>query len=98
MTKKLTTEEGAIQKVKKEISWYTSFLGESFYIELQNHGLAEEAYVMPILASIAKEMKIPLVASNDVHILRKEDADIRQFIRYVLRNMKRLELQIKNYI
>ena len=36
---------------------------------------------MPILASIAKEMKIPLVASNDVHILRKEDADIRQFIR-----------------
>ena len=81
LTKKLTTEEGAIQKVKKEISWYTSFLGESFYIELQNHGLAEEAYVMPILASIAKEMKIPLVASNDVHILRKEDADIRQFIR-----------------
>ena len=81
LTKKLTTEKGAIQKVKKEISWYTSFLGESFYIELQNHGLAEEAYVMPILASIAKEMKIPLVASNDVHILRKEDADIRQFIR-----------------
>lgn len=81
LTEKLTTEEGAIKKIKDEINWYTSFLDGSFYIEVQNHGMPEEAYVMPILAKIAEEMQIPLVASNDIHILRKEDAEVRQFIR-----------------
>ena len=32
LTKKLTTEEGAIEKIKDEVKWYTSFLGESFYM------------------------------------------------------------------
>ena len=81
LTEKLTTEEEAIEKIKDEVKWYTSFLGESFYIEVQNHGMDEEAYVMPILVKIANEMQVPLVASNDIHILRKEDTDIRQFIR-----------------
>ena len=39
----------------------------SFYVELQNHGIPEETYVMPRLAKAAEQLGIPTVACNDVH-------------------------------
>jgi DNA polymerase-3 subunit alpha len=48
---------------------------DSFFIELQNHGLDEQAAVNPELVRIARELGLPLVCSNDVHYLRREDAD-----------------------
>src|SRR5438067_805613 len=47
---------------------------ENFYLELQNHGLSQQDTVNEALAPIARELGIPLVATNDVHYLRKEDA------------------------
>lgn len=46
-----------------------------FYVELQNHGLKEQAYVQPELVRIARHLDLPLVCSNDVHYLKQEDAD-----------------------
>lgn len=40
---------------------------DNFYVELQYHGIPEEAEVMPKLAQIAEELNLPMVASNDVH-------------------------------
>jgi DNA polymerase-3 subunit alpha len=48
---------------------------EHFYMELQDHGLPEQATVNPELVRIAGELGLPLVCSNDVHYLRTEDAD-----------------------
>ena len=39
---------------------------ENFYIELQNHGMDEEAYVAPMLVRIAREIGAGLVATNDI--------------------------------
>ena len=48
---------------------------ENFYIELMDHGLDIEKSVTPGLLRIAKEIGAPLVATNDSHYVRKEDAE-----------------------
>jgi len=44
-----------------------------FYLEIQNHGIPEEAALRPLLAELAAGTGIPLVATNDCHYLRAED-------------------------
>ena len=58
-----------IAKTYKQI-----FGKDHFYIELQNHGIAEERQILPELYEMARELDIPVVATNDVHYLRKSDA------------------------
>ncbi|MBO5702604.1 MAG: DNA polymerase III subunit alpha [Clostridia bacterium] len=54
---------------------YKQIFGKDhFYIELQNHGIAEERQLLPELYALARELDIPVVATNDVHYLRKSDA------------------------
>ncbi len=48
---------------------------ENFYIELMNHGLEIEKRVIPDLLKIAKTIGAPLVATNDSHYVREEDAE-----------------------
>ncbi|MBE7012882.1 MAG: DNA polymerase III subunit alpha, partial [Ruminococcaceae bacterium] len=52
-----------------------SIYGEgNFFIEIQNHGLADEISVLPQLAELSESLGIPLVATNDVHYVDKDDA------------------------
>ena len=48
-----------------------------FYIELQDHGIDEERKVRNDLIRIAKEIGVKVVATNDVHYIEKEDADVQ---------------------
>ena len=47
---------------------------DHFYIELQNHNLPEERQIFPQLLRLARELSLPLVATNDCHYLKREDA------------------------
>lgn len=47
----------------------------NFYLELQDQGLDEEAMINPQLVKLSKELDIPLVATNDVHYVKQEDAE-----------------------
>ncbi|MBE6690939.1 MAG: DNA polymerase III subunit alpha [Ruminococcaceae bacterium] len=47
---------------------------DHFYIELQDHGLPEQKQVLPLLCKLAEECSLPMVATNDCHYLRREDA------------------------
>ena len=49
--------------------------GEDFYLELQDHGIAEQTEVNRGLLRLHNETGIPLVCTNDAHYLRKEDAE-----------------------
>lgn len=46
----------------------------NFYLELQEHGIDGQRMVNECLAGISERTGIPLVATNDIHYLRKEDA------------------------
>ncbi|HOX45692.1 MAG TPA: DNA polymerase III subunit alpha [Myxococcota bacterium] len=45
-----------------------------FFLEVQHNGLAEQERVNPLLVEVAREEGLPLVATNDCHYLRREDA------------------------
>lgn len=52
----------------------------NFYLEAQNQGLEEEIKVNRGLKQLSKETDIPLVATNDVHYIEKEDAKIHDIL------------------
>ena len=55
-------------------AFYRDLVGpEHFFIELQNHGIDDELRVMPLLAELAAELGVGLVATNDVHYVRADD-------------------------
>lgn len=51
--------------------------GEDFYLEIQDHGIADEATVARALVELSKRTGIPLAATNDVHYLERTDAEIQ---------------------
>jgi DNA polymerase-3 subunit alpha len=51
------------------------FEPKSLYVELQDHGLPEQPIVNRILVDLARELSLPIVATNDVHYLHREDAE-----------------------
>ncbi len=50
---------------------------DNFFLELQNHGLEEERRVNAALVELSKKYGVKLVATNDVHYVRKDDADMQ---------------------
>ncbi|MBF0499479.1 MAG: DNA polymerase III subunit alpha [Candidatus Riflebacteria bacterium] len=46
---------------------------DNFYLEVQNHGLAEQIAVLPLIVECARACEIPLVATNDAHYVNPED-------------------------
>lgn len=67
--------DGNMEEARKVLTYYMDTFGkDNYFLELQNHGLPEEAAVRPVLASLAKEYGLGLVATNDFHYVRKEDA------------------------
>ena len=52
----------------------TMFSPDRFFIEIQDHGIAEQKQVLPLLIKLARECDIPLVATNDIHYVDKADA------------------------
>ena len=56
-------------------------MGENnFYIEIMDHGLPDQKEVLPRLVRLSRETGIPLVATNDCHYLRREDADAQEVL------------------
>jgi DNA polymerase-3 subunit alpha len=53
---------------------------ERFFIELQDHGIAEQAQVNGDLIALARSLDLPLVATNDVHYCRQEDAPAQDLL------------------
>ena len=50
---------------------YKDLFADDYYIELQDHGLLDQRRVMPELIKLAAELKIPLIATNDVHYVHR---------------------------
>lgn len=62
-----------IQKAEKTALIYKEIFKDTFYLELQYHGMKEQLKVNKELIEMSKRLDIPLVATNDVHYIKKED-------------------------
>jgi DNA polymerase-3 subunit alpha len=49
---------------------------ENFFIEMQDHGIPEQLRTNPQLLEIARAIRAPLLATNDLHYVRHEDAEM----------------------
>ena len=69
----LSSERYEAAKEHALMMW--ELMGEgNYYLELQNHGIASQEPVIEGLVRLHRETGIPLVATNDAHYLRREDA------------------------
>lgn len=66
--------QGNIEKAKEAALWHRNVFGDDYYLEIMDLGLADFGEVPPRLISLSSETGIPLVATNDVHCVRREDA------------------------
>ncbi len=80
--------KGDINGAKSVIDWYRNVFKDRFYLELQDHGMEEEERVNEVMKRLAREMNVPLVITNDVHYLRKEDALYHDILLGVQTNKK----------
>lgn len=66
--------DGNMQRAKNEARYYRDLFGDDFYIELQNHHYSEDEIALSELPKIAEELDVKLIATNDIHYLKKEHA------------------------
>jgi DNA polymerase-3 subunit alpha len=72
--------KGDLDKARQVAGFYRDLFGRNFYIEIQQHGLDEEKTINPALVKLAKELDIPLAATNDVHYLEQKDAKVHEVL------------------
>lgn len=77
------TAESLYAEAEKRLKWLKDIF-PFFYIELQYHGIEDEAYVMPILAEMAEKTDTPIIAANDAHITCGDENSIeaRRILRF----------------
>lgn len=71
--------DGRLEEAVKAARYYKELFGD-FYIELQEHGIAEHEPLTKGLVRLAEETGFPLVATNDVHYVRREDAPFQDIL------------------
>ena len=68
-------QRGLMDRARERALQYKHIFGpENFYFELQANGLPEQMEVNKLLIELGRELHVGLVATNDCHYLRKEDA------------------------
>ena len=65
---------GQNDKAEEIALWHKNVFGKDYYIEIQNNGISEQVLANQRLVKLARKLDIPLVATNDAHYLKKEDA------------------------
>ncbi len=62
---------------------FQGLFGDDFYIEIQDHNIRDQKYVLPGLRELAVRHGVKLVATNDVHYLNKEDATMQKVLQCI---------------
>lgn len=66
---------GDYDEAKKIALKYAEVLGkDNYFLEIQDHGLSKQKRIIPDMLRLSEETGIGLVATNDIHYLKKEDA------------------------
>ncbi len=73
-------QQGRMEEARRTVAWYRDVFPGRFFLELQEHGIAELEVVNREVLGLAREFDLPLVATNDVHYIRREDAPIHDIL------------------
>ena len=65
---------GNYDLAKERAIKFKEIFGDDFYLEIQDHGLEDEQRILAQMPKLAKELGIKLVATNDIHYIKKEHA------------------------
>ncbi len=72
---------GNMDKARAVTQEYVDIFGtENFFLEVQNHGIPEERQANVGLKLLAKEFNLGLVATNDIHYVRREDSEAQDIL------------------
>lgn len=72
-------QQGRGQEARGAAEWHKKVFGD-YFLEIQRHPIPELEEINRELLSIGEELDIPLVASNDVHYINKEDASAQELL------------------
>ncbi len=73
--------KGDYEKAKETALWYQNVFGkDNYFLEIQDHGIADQKASNPKIIQLARELDIPLVATNDAHYITKQDAEIQKIL------------------
>ena len=68
-----------LEKARRTADQLRHIFGKgNFYLELQDNGMSEQAKVNKALIKMSKDLELPLVATNDVHYIKKDDAKAQE--------------------
>lgn len=66
---------------EKIVYKYKGIFGEeNFFLEMQDHGIAEQKIINPLLLELSKKTDTPLVITNDCHYINKEDSKMHEIL------------------
>src|SRR5262245_7524098 len=67
---------GRYEDARASAEWFARLYGkDGFWLEIQDHGIAEERTVRDGMLRLGRELGLGVVATNDAHYLRREDAE-----------------------
>ena len=73
--------ETTYETAKEQALIYNEIFGNgNFYLELQDHGMAQQKQINPLLIKMSKETGIPLVCTNDIHYIQSDDAKAHEIL------------------
>jgi DNA polymerase-3 subunit alpha len=72
--------DGRAEEARRAAAWYRDVFPGRYFLELQDHGIAELAGVNRQVIALARELDLPLVATNDVHYALRQQADIQDVL------------------
>ena len=72
--------EGDAAAAEQAALEYQRIFGEDYFLEIQDHGMPDQARVNEGLEALSRKTGIPLVATNDSHYTRKEDAEAHDIL------------------
>ncbi len=85
--------DGNHEEATKKALFYRDLFGEeNFYLELQDHGIPEQKIANEGMIRLSRETGIPLIATNDIHYLTKEDSNAQDILICIGTNRKKHEV------
>jgi DNA polymerase III subunit alpha len=72
----INLRQGRYEEARKSAEWFAQTFGtDGFWLEIQQHGIGDERIVADGMLRLGQELGLGVVATNDAHYLRREDAE-----------------------